>query len=669
MSGEGKGCVNLELGKPASGKLPISLCMIVRDEERFLPACLDSAEAYVSEIIIVDTGSSDRTVAIAEHYGAKVVHAAWMDDFAAARNQGLELAALPWILVLDADERLAQCSLTVWEGLLANDGLSGYYVRLCSWIDSAAGQRMQTERAESYMTDAVCRLFRNDPRIRFSGALHEEAATSVAKLGAQRLGYAPLTIWHEGYRAEVVIAKGKRERNGRILKLALERSPDDPMLQYAMGTECFTYGNWSGAAAWLAPLASSLKLEQGYASDLLLKLSYSLQALGKVSEAEEWARRGIEELGFVDFPDLYDAWASALLVQDRNQDALEVLDRALRLGITPAHYSSAPGAGGYRTLYAAGITSERIGEWENAAAYYERSISSYPAFMPAWERLLLLSAVDGRLRGRFMKALNAFVHEGEQQVLQWTGGLLLERIADAGLMQTGDGCRNEDEGLMQAGDSCGNTDRGSVMRKLIDAVCVGEGDPDSLYWRGLLSVQRGRLLEGRTLWERLPEGDGRRAVYLSALELREATAHTDLAPPEQALLRVGAWRAWSAMRAASVSAAALPPLQWCAIIRAPQACRAAQRIALASGSSAPARLAAGVLAAAAADWRAAASSFGAAATDAAAVPWVARAAAAGLAAAFAARARAALSAPEDMALPALQVEAELKLRAVSALFS
>lgn len=79
--------------RAAGGKPPVSLCIIVRDEETFLPACLASAEAYVSEIIVVDTGSTDRTVQIAESYGAKVVHAVWRDDFAAACNLGLEQAA------------------------------------------------------------------------------------------------------------------------------------------------------------------------------------------------------------------------------------------------------------------------------------------------------------------------------------------------------------------------------------------------------------------------------------------------------------------------------------------------------------------------------------------------------------------------------------------------
>ncbi|CAM4353415.1 tetratricopeptide (TPR) repeat protein [Paenibacillus endophyticus] len=648
---------SLKLSGLEGNQLPVSLCMIVRNEESFLPACLASAINYVSEIIVVDTGSCDNTIEIAERFGATVVCIEWSDDFAAARNEGLKLAAQPWVLVLDADERLDESPLQIWEDLLANQAFAGYYVRLCSWIGAAITSERQLEPAKSYISDAVCRLFRNDPRIRFTGALHEEVATSVSELGAQRLGYAPLTVWHEGYRPEVVEAKGKRERNGRILLQAIGRNPEDAMLQYAMGTECFTYGNWSGAAAWLGPLAQSLKPEQGYASDLLLKLSHALRLLGRPDEAETWARNGIERLGFADFPDLYEALALALLEQDKNAAALRVLQQALELGLTPAHYSTAPGAGSYRTLFTSGLANERIYEWENAWNNYMRSVSLQPAYMPAWERMVLLGTVDGRYRQRFLGAAAewAIAEESGKQSFQQIRSALLERVADAGFMQTDDGYKDERSDL--------------VINGLVLAAFNEEDDMHILFWRGLFSVQQGRLEEGRLLWEQLPENDERRAVYLKALELRGVEAPGVWAPAtEQALLRVGAWRAWSAFRAASDSAAALPPLQWCAVIRAPQACRAALRSTLASGSSAPARLAAGVLAAAAADWRAAAGSFGAAATDAAAAPWVARAAAAGLAAAFAARARAALPAPACAALPVLQIEAELKLRAVSALF-
>ena len=90
--------------RPAAGR--VSLCMIVRDEEEMLAACLESCREAVSEMVIVDTGSSDRTVEIAESFGARVVHFAWSGSFAEARNVGIDAATGDWILWLDADEQL-----------------------------------------------------------------------------------------------------------------------------------------------------------------------------------------------------------------------------------------------------------------------------------------------------------------------------------------------------------------------------------------------------------------------------------------------------------------------------------------------------------------------------------------------------------------------------------
>ena len=86
--------------------LPLSVCMIGRNESQHLPKALASVKGFAAEIVVVDTGSTDDTVSIATEMGAKVLHFAWIDDFAAARNAALEAATQPWILSLDADQRL-----------------------------------------------------------------------------------------------------------------------------------------------------------------------------------------------------------------------------------------------------------------------------------------------------------------------------------------------------------------------------------------------------------------------------------------------------------------------------------------------------------------------------------------------------------------------------------
>src|ERR1700730_1719400 len=88
----------------------ISLCVIARDEESFIGDCLASAQPFVDEIVVLDTGSTDATIEIARSYGARIGTFAWRDDFAAARNAAITLATCDWIFMLDADERLQPAS-------------------------------------------------------------------------------------------------------------------------------------------------------------------------------------------------------------------------------------------------------------------------------------------------------------------------------------------------------------------------------------------------------------------------------------------------------------------------------------------------------------------------------------------------------------------------------
>src|SRR5277367_3015111 len=104
---------NLPPVDPDQQQLPegISLCMIVKNEERFLAECLDSVKDCVDEINIVDTGSTDRTVEIARSYGANIIFREWRSDFAWARNEALAMATHRWTLILDADEELERESV------------------------------------------------------------------------------------------------------------------------------------------------------------------------------------------------------------------------------------------------------------------------------------------------------------------------------------------------------------------------------------------------------------------------------------------------------------------------------------------------------------------------------------------------------------------------------
>lgn len=382
--------------------LPVSLCMIVRNESRFLADCLRSAAPYVAEMIVVDTGSTDDTIAIGEACGARMLRAAWTDDFAAARNISLAAAGQPWILVLDADERLAAASVETWAALLDDSSKQGYYVKLHSWVESSSGAGTGSM---SVVTDAVCRLFRNDERVRFRGIIHEEAASSMIELGGEEsIGHAAgIEIWHEGYRDEIIAERGKYERNGRLLSLALAGEPNDPLLRYAAGTELFTAGRYSDALTWLEPLLeAAIVQDQGYGSDLLLKIVYGCRAAGRLHDAARYAKVGA--LRYPDFADMHTARGEVLLDLDDAEAALGCAVAAASIGEVPPYYSTAEGAGTYRSRYLGGAALERLYRFDEAAQAYVSALAHKPDYRPAWQRLLLLGLLHAPIRGYWRQA-------------------------------------------------------------------------------------------------------------------------------------------------------------------------------------------------------------------------------------------------------------------------
>ncbi|HEX3551086.1 MAG TPA: tetratricopeptide repeat protein [Candidatus Elarobacter sp.] len=222
-----------EQPQPPAG---ISLCMIVKNEERFLAECLASVRDVVDEINVVDTGSTDRTIEIARSFGANVTFREWRNDFGWARNESLAMAKRRWTLVLDADEELARESATLLRALRETPaGLTGVYVHIQNLIDDVSG-------AASTMTHMLPRVFPNTPRIRYKNVIHE----SLVVDGERHLHAAlsPVLIRHKGYTAEIMDARGKNVRNAPLLERALKEAAGDAFSWFNFGTAAVAAGDY-----------------------------------------------------------------------------------------------------------------------------------------------------------------------------------------------------------------------------------------------------------------------------------------------------------------------------------------------------------------------------------------------------------------------------------------
>ncbi|HVC21296.1 MAG TPA: glycosyltransferase [Vicinamibacterales bacterium] len=222
----------------------LSLCLIAKNEERHLARCLGSARDLVDEIVLVDTGSTDRTVEIAASFGARVFHLAWQDDFSLARNYGLEQARGEWILALDADESIAARDHAQIRAVLGNPALNAvtayqrHYLAegtVIGWQPGPGGY--EEGRPYPGFFDVECRrLFRNRPWLRFRNSVHEElVSTDPGHPLAQTQG--GWIIHHYGKVGGRDLLRTKGEAYLRIGRKKVADHPNDPLARYELGIQ------------------------------------------------------------------------------------------------------------------------------------------------------------------------------------------------------------------------------------------------------------------------------------------------------------------------------------------------------------------------------------------------------------------------------------------------
>jgi glycosyltransferase involved in cell wall biosynthesis len=186
--------------------------MIVKNEENTLPQCLQSVSAVCDEIILVDTGSTDATVAVAKSFNARVIEDPWRNDFSYSRNISIQNANHPWVLWLDADDIMPVDSLKKIQEIkktFTPDQSFGFLVK-----NSMNGKTGETFKH--------IRLFPNHPKIRFEYKVHEQVLPSIQRLN-MKVTYTDIVILHTGYHTPEAMRQ-KQERNMLILEKEIEET-------------------------------------------------------------------------------------------------------------------------------------------------------------------------------------------------------------------------------------------------------------------------------------------------------------------------------------------------------------------------------------------------------------------------------------------------------------
>jgi tetratricopeptide (TPR) repeat protein len=357
------------------GRTPqrISLCMIMRDEEGHLARCLRSVEGVADEIVIVDTGSTDASVAIAESFGARVLHEPWRGDFAAPRNTAIDAATGDWILVLDADEELVDGHAL--RELLHDEDIEGYCLREVNFIGEELG-------IESVVNSAF-RLFRNRPQYRYEGALHEQIMGKVDPAGGACTRFVGVEIHHYGYLEPTSRAKEKTDRNMAIVMEEVARKPKDSFTLFNAGVEYQRTGRFDEALAYFQRAFATLpSLRAYYASLLLRNIVATLHAMEREEEALDVLRDALE--AYPDFTDLHYLAGQIHTSRREYREAVRSFRRAIELGDHGGdRYLAQAGMGSFYSWHALGALYGVMGDTHEAVRAYRRAVATARGFYAA----------------------------------------------------------------------------------------------------------------------------------------------------------------------------------------------------------------------------------------------------------------------------------------------
>ncbi|HZP81562.1 MAG TPA: tetratricopeptide repeat protein, partial [Chthonomonadaceae bacterium] len=372
----------------------LSLCMIVKNEERFLRNCLESARDVVDEIVLVDTGSTDATLDIAREYGAKIISHAWNDDFSEARNVSLQHATGDWALWLDADEEIAPgCQQAFREAIeQAPPHIGGYMVEFHNWLQSTTRQ----EGSEMAIHHA-CRLFRRLPGVRFEGRIHEQNLRSLQQMGYTYQRKEGLILDHFGYAGEVMSLRNKHERFIRMLTREVEECPDESLRHFHLfnlGNAYFTQGDMENAAHYLKLAAEKPDVTEEFTVTLFTELATALHRLNRSPEGLRVCQQA-DGLGLQGEPGIEFARGYCLLHLERYEEAEMAFRAALVEGEQPkGRFGKTGDAGitGFKSLYGLALAlvgQDRHGEARPLCA---KALEQQPTFVDARHLLAIILA-------------------------------------------------------------------------------------------------------------------------------------------------------------------------------------------------------------------------------------------------------------------------------------
>jgi tetratricopeptide (TPR) repeat protein len=385
----------------------LSAVLIVRNEAKHIADCIRSIQPVCDEVIVVDTGSTDDTMAIAKSLGARVSTFEWRDDFSAARNYALSLARGTWCFWIDADERLDAGSYGAVLSALVRPHFGGFTLEIVNYLedDTRVGQ----------LVHRPCRIFRNLPDVRFEGRIHEQITPSLSRIGLP-VALLEARLLHYGYRREEVEAKQKHDRTLALVQAALQENPNDSFQQFNLANAYYCANRFAEAATWFEKMAETIPTDAAYGQHAFHCWALSLVQLERWQEAIRVCDRA-QRQGFGG-PLVEYARALALYHLGQLDEALGCVERAKSLTLKPEETGNRDVVA-YKLDFLRGQVLAATGRADEAAETYRKVLQVAPAFHSARLALAIALRAQGKAKEAFEEAA-ALAAESEELAIAAT---------------------------------------------------------------------------------------------------------------------------------------------------------------------------------------------------------------------------------------------------------
>jgi glycosyltransferase involved in cell wall biosynthesis len=355
--------------------ITLSVCLIVKNEAQMLPACLRSVRAIADEIVVVDTGSDDDTVAIATSFGARVSDFKWQKDFSAARNFCREQASGDWILQLDADEEVFpedQCKIreVIHQGMC-----DGAFLALHNRVSNSFGESQPS-------LHYLIRLYRNSPDIYYRNPVHEELQITGEVIPVD------INILHHGYNLDPDYLRQKRQRNAEILYQKLEQDPDNVSTLFYLAMLHIGNHEYDQAETFAHRALANIPADARNRAHLQLMLMNNL-AIIAVERGDCKTARTVSEQAIAINPDYLDAYYYLGLAHfnlDEMSSAIKAfemfIDKSLQRQQTPVFALYADGSASllYQAYHFLGKLYRKQERFQESLEMYSEAVTLNPQF-------------------------------------------------------------------------------------------------------------------------------------------------------------------------------------------------------------------------------------------------------------------------------------------------